>query len=49
MMGCWECGDFETCSKPDFLKPVHGDATIKNVRRIRKHGVADFLKGKNHS
>jgi len=24
--GCWECGDFETCGKLDFLKVNHGDA-----------------------
>ena len=48
IMGCWECRDFETCSKPDFLKPIHGDATIRNVKKIRKHGVASFLKGEKH-
>jgi len=45
--GCWECGDFETCGKLDFLKVNHGDAHIKNLRKIKKQGIDEFLKGKN--
>ena len=44
--GCWECADFETCEKLDFLKPTHGDAHIKNLRKINKAGVYSFLEGK---
>ena len=44
--GCWECDEFETCEKLDFLKPNHGDAHIRNLRRIKKKGVDEFLKGK---
>ena len=44
--GCWECDEFETCEKLDFLKPNHGDAHLKNLRRIKKKGVDEFLKGK---
>ena len=44
--GCWECGDFETCEKLDFLKPVHDDAHIKNLRRLKKRGIEGFLEGK---
>jgi len=44
--GCWECGDFETCGKLDFLKVNHGDAHIKNLRKIKKQGIDEFLKGK---
>ena len=43
--GCWECNDFETCTKLDFLKPIHGDANYKNMRKIRKSGMKDFLAG----
>ena len=45
IMGCWECEEFETCTKPDFLKPIHGDATMKNLRKLQKQGVAGFLEG----
>ena len=44
--GCWECADFETCEKLDFLKPTHGDAHIKNLRKINKAGVYSFLEEK---
>ena len=46
--GCWECDDFETCKKLDFLVPVHGNAHIKNLRKLKKKGVKEFLKGKRH-
>ncbi len=46
--GCWECKDFETCKKLDFLKPTHGDAHIKNLRKIKKVGVEEFLRGKRY-
>ena len=44
--GCWECADFEKCKKLDFLNGVHGDAHLKNLRRLKKGGRAGFLKGK---
>ena len=44
--GCWECEEFETCEKLDFLKPIHGEAHIKNLRRLKKTGVDSFIKGK---
>jgi hypothetical protein len=46
--GCWECDEFEECSKLDFLKPIHGDANIKNLTKLRKEGVSGFLKGKRY-
>lgn len=46
IQGCWECEEFETCNKPDWLKPIHGDAHIKNMRRIKRQGMNGFLKGK---
>jgi hypothetical protein len=46
--GCWECDDFETCEKLEFLVPVHDDAHIKNLRKLKKKGVEEFLMGKKH-
>ena len=43
--GCWECDEFESCEKLDSLKQGHGDAHIKNLMRIKKKGVDEFLKG----
>jgi hypothetical protein len=43
--GCWECDDFETCKKLEFLKVVHDDAVFKNMRKIRKAGMETFLSG----
>ncbi|MEW6182697.1 MAG: DUF3795 domain-containing protein [Bacillota bacterium] len=44
--GCWECAEFETCNKLDFLKPSHGVAHIENLKKIRKQGAEEFVKGK---
>ncbi len=33
--GCWECTEFETCKKLDFLKPIHNNAHIINLRNIK--------------
>lgn len=46
--GCWECNEFETCKKLDFLKANHGNAHIKNLRKLKKKGTSEFLKGKTH-
>ena len=46
--GCWECDDFETCEKLDFLKPAHGEAHLKNLRTLKKQGVDAFIKGKRY-
>jgi len=46
--GCWECDEFEDCKKMDFLKVNHGDAHIKNLRKIKKKGKEEFLKGKKY-
>lgn len=46
--GCWECDEFETCKEFEFLKPIHKDANIKNLRKIKKQGVEGFLNGKKH-
>ncbi len=48
IQGCWECEEFETCKKLDFLKPIHGDAHLKNLRKIKKQGIDKFLEGKRY-
>ncbi len=44
--GCWQCEDFESCEKLDFLRPAHGEAHLKNLKLIKKRGVPAFLAGK---
>ena len=46
--GCWQCDEFETCEKLDFLKPNHEDAHLKNLRKIKKVGTANFIEGKRY-
>lgn len=46
--GCWECDEFEDCKRLDFLKGVHLDAHIKNLKIIEKKGTAEFIKGKRN-
>ena len=48
IQGCWECEEFETCERLDFLRPIHEDAHIKNLRKLTKQGVAKFLEGKRY-
>lgn len=43
--GCWECDDLESCTKLDVLVPNHGDAHVKNLRKLKKKGVEEFLQG----
>lgn len=47
--GCWECAEFETCKKLDFLKPLHGEILMNNLRKLRDLGVEDFLNGEGVS
>ena len=42
--GCWECTEFEACNKLDFLKPFHGDAPLKNLRKIREFGIGSWAR-----
>ena len=44
--GCWECEKFENCKELKFLENVHGDAHIKNLKKIKKEGKKNFVKGK---
>ncbi len=42
--GCWECGEFEGCKKFEFFKPIHGDTTKENLRKIKKYGLSEWAK-----
>jgi len=44
--GCWECQEFESCKKLSLLKPIHANAHIKNLIKIKKLGIDKFLKEK---
>jgi hypothetical protein len=44
--GCWECTDFETCKKLDFIAESHGDASRNNLRNLKKKGPKEFISGK---
>jgi hypothetical protein len=46
--GCWQCDEFETCRKLDFLKPFHDDAHIKNLKILKKSGAGSFLGGRRN-
>ncbi|MBN2462240.1 MAG: DUF3795 domain-containing protein [Dehalococcoidia bacterium] len=42
--GCWECDEFERCNKFEFFKPIHGDNTKENVRKIKEYGLSGWAK-----
>lgn len=46
--GCWECDDFENCARLDFLRNVHDDAHLQNLRLLSEKGEKAFLKGKRY-
>jgi hypothetical protein len=48
LRGCWQCGEFESCSKLDFLKPLHGTAHLVNLRKLKRQGEKAFITGKRH-
>jgi len=48
IQGCWECNELETCEKLQFLSTNHGIAHLKNLRIIKKKGLAEFEKGEKH-
>lgn len=41
--GCWQCNQFESCDKFDFLKRYHGDNPVKNLKVIKESGLDDWL------
>lgn len=42
--GCWDCSEFEICEKFEFFKPMHGDATRVNLRKIKEYGLSNWAK-----
>jgi len=48
LQGCWDCEEFGTCEKLGFLRPIHRDANLKNLGRIKREGVDGFLNGTRH-
>jgi len=46
--GCWLCDEFVTCEKLQELKANHGEAHIKNLRKIERKGIDGFLDGPKH-
>ena len=46
--GCWLCDEFESCEKLDDLRPSHGIAHIKNLRKIKRKGKDEFLAGQKY-
>ena len=44
LKGCWECAEFKTCGKLDFLKAFHGEAHIKNLQKIKDMGIESWIK-----
>jgi hypothetical protein len=45
--GCWECNTFETCDKFEFFRPIHGDTTVGNLKKIRQYGLDSWAKHRN--
>lgn len=46
--GCWECQEFESCNKLEYLRPVNEDAPLRNLRIIKSNGIEGFIKGTKH-
>lgn len=42
--GCWECTDYVTCEKLEFLKPFHGDTPLNNLHKIKELGIHAWAK-----
>ncbi len=40
--GCWECSDFEKCHRFEFIKPLHGENSINNLKIIREMGLSEW-------
>ena len=46
--GCWDCNEFESCEKLNFLHATHGDAHIKNLCLIKEKGIEKFINEDRH-
>jgi len=43
--GCWECSEVEGCKEFEFLEATHGDANKKNLKKITRVGVDEWIEG----
>jgi hypothetical protein len=43
--GCWECGDYKTCEKPERLKGIHVNLE-RHLDLIRSEGVEAWAPGR---
>ncbi|HEY5527087.1 MAG TPA: DUF3795 domain-containing protein [Candidatus Anoxymicrobiaceae bacterium] len=41
--GCWECAEFEECTKLEFLETLHGEAHKQNLRKIKRSGIDEWV------
>lgn len=48
IIGCWECEEFPTCTKLDFLQKTHGNAVLRNLDILKEKGVDVFLCGERY-
>ena len=46
--GCWQCEEFEVCEKLTIHEQSHGDAHMKNLRKLHKKGKDEFVSGKRY-
>jgi hypothetical protein len=46
--GCWQCEEFESCEKLQFLTTSHGVAHLKNLKIIKRKGTEEFEKSEKH-
>ena len=45
--GCWQCDIFESCEKLKVLEDGEKNIHLKNLRKIKKHGLTAFVKAKS--
>jgi len=45
--GCWQCDTFETCEKLNALGESGDFTYLKNLRKIKRLGLEDFVKSKH--
>ena len=45
LQGCWQCKKYKKCTKLDTLTSLHGNAHRKNLEKIDKIGISEFIDG----
>lgn len=41
--GCWQCSKYRVCKKLDALNSLHGDSHRKNLEKIERKGITNFV------